>query len=199
MKNKLILLLSILLFLPGCFYMVRYDATYKGTVVDAETGEPIEGVVVLGVWYKEYPTPAGAVSRFYDAKETVTGKDGEFAIQGIGLRVFTNIVPMHVLIFKAGYKHIGMGPWESFKWEGGLVMDKIKWEGDKPIIPLKKLTMEERKKMDIPNIYVEERVIEYTPKGLPVHSLFIPKNIKLIVKEINKELMEQGRKPLEGE
>jgi hypothetical protein len=173
-------LLVIITFTLGCFYTVRYDGPYRGKVIDAETLEPLEGVVVLGVWYKEYPTPAGAVHKFYDAKETVTDKNGEFSILGLGLRIMTNVVPMHVMIFKAGYESEGGGgSWDSLK-TGYLASKKIKWEGSKAIIPLRKLTMEERKKRGTPS----------TPS--------IPEDkMKQINKEINKERIEIGLKPIE--
>lgn len=180
-------------------FLIRYDGPYEGRVIDAETNEPVEGVVVLGVWYEERPNVAGSSNTYYDAKETVTDKNGEFKITGQGLKMFSYVGTMHVLIFKAGYEYIGSGLWDSFKLDGGLLLNKVNFEGNKAIIPFKKLTMEERKRQSTPDIYVEERVVTKTEKNLPVHSLFIPKKIKLIVKEINKELIEQGRKPFEEE
>lgn len=143
MKTKLIALIYFLLFLPACAYPLRYDGPYEGRIIDAETGHPLEGVVVLGVWYKEEPTVAGAVSSYYDAKETVTDKNGNFYIPGKGLKILSNVGVMNVLIFKAGYEHKGLWTWEAFKKDSGL---NVKWEGNKAIIPLRKLTMEERKK-----------------------------------------------------
>lgn len=172
------LLIPVMFLLSGCFYLVRYEAPYKGRIIDADTSEPIEGVVVLGEWDREYPTPAGAVHRYYDARETVTDKNGDFEIPSVGLRVFTNIIPMYVLIFKAGYQHIGMGPWESLKWDGGLLMEKAKWEGEKAIIPLKKLTMGELGK---PGTYPP-----LPPSEAPL------KNIKKMLLEINKYRIGQG-------
>ena len=55
-RTMLILLgiLLITLLLYGCFQrLVAYDGTYQGRIIDAETGEPLEGVVVLGVWHTE--------------------------------------------------------------------------------------------------------------------------------------------------
>ncbi len=181
----------------ACFvHAVRYDGTYKGKVIDVVTGEPIEGVVVLGWWEKEYPTVAGPMYDFYDAKETVTDKNGEFEISGKGLRILSNLEPMRVMIFKTGFSPNSF-IWESEKEGGYIYREDIKWKGNRPTIPLKKLTMEQRRKQGIPNIYLEKRVIEKTKRGLPVSGLFIPKSIKLMVKEINKELKEQGLKLLE--
>jgi hypothetical protein len=84
----------------GCVYtVVRYDGPYEGRVVDAETGSPIEGVVVLGVWYKEEPTVAGAVSSFYDSREILTDKDGNFNIHGKGLKIMSKVVRRSALLY----------------------------------------------------------------------------------------------------
>lgn len=143
MKKLFIVCLSLvfLIALSGCLYSVRYDSEYAGKVIDADTKEPIEGVVVLGTWSVVHHGPAGGVHEFYDAKETITDKKGEFRISGQGLRVLSNLEPMQVVIFKAGYEYI-QGEWdkEADFWE------RIKWEGNKAMISLKELTMEERKK-----------------------------------------------------
>lgn len=157
----------------GCAYPIRYDGPYEGRVIDADTGKAIEGVVVLGVWYKEEPTVAGAVSSYYDARETLTDKNGEFKIPGMGLKILSNLALMNFLIFKAGYKYES-GPWESLK-EGFIYKDTIKWEGKKPIIPLKKLTMEERKK-------------RHTGKA----DIVPDAKQKLLIRELNKEYKEIG-------
>lgn len=200
MKNLLfIAMVSILgvLITSGCAYGVRYDGPYSGRIIDADSGEPIEGVVVLGEWSKEITTPGGAVHEFYDARETVTDKNGEFSIPGMGLEIMSNVTPMDVLIFKAGYEHIGMGPWSGLKsvgWKGEYeesydpikkikvkkrlydLKKKVKWERDKAIIPLRRWTLEERRNrfgsyyVDIPN---EKK--------------------KLLLKEIEKEDREIGR------
>jgi hypothetical protein len=152
-----------------CAYAIRYDGPYSGRVIDADTGAPLEGVVVLGVWNSEITTPGGAVHDFYDARETVTDKKGEFEIPGMGFRILSNVTPMDVLIFKAGYEHIGLYPWESLRSDL-ILRKKIKWEGKKAIIPLKNLTMEERKK-----------------KGPPSRPSIPVERMQLLTNEINKE------------
>ena len=142
--------IMVIMLFAGCASAIRYDGPYQGRVIDADTGEPIEGVVVLGVWSSETPTVAGAVHHYYDAKETVTDKNGDFTLAGQGLLILSNVTPMNVLIFKAGYEYWGLGPWSGLK-KGYLSSKKIKWEGEKAIIPLMKLTLEERKKQGTPN------------------------------------------------
>ncbi|MDO8281624.1 MAG: hypothetical protein Q7U10_03205 [Thermodesulfovibrionia bacterium] len=129
----------------GCASAIRIDGPYRGRIIDAETKQPMEGVVVLGVWDRETPTAAGAIHEYYDATETVTDKNGDFEIKGLGLLVMSNIIPMNVLIFKAGYEYWGLGPWIGLK-KGYRSSETVKWEGDKAIISLRKLTMEERRK-----------------------------------------------------
>jgi hypothetical protein len=167
---------ALFLLLASCCYPIRYDGPYKGRVVEAETGKPIEDVVVLGVWYKEITTAAGGVSSYYDAAETVTDKNGEFEINGLGLKILTNVGPMNILIFKAGYEYVGMGPWESFR-EDEILRKRIKWDDERAIIPLKKLTLEERKSPPSP------------PSQAPLEKVI------LMLKEIDKSDMERNLSP----
>jgi hypothetical protein len=176
-----ILLISLLIFLVlsfmSCygFAVIRKDGPYEGRVIDADTDKPIEGVVVLGVWYKEHPGPGGAVSEYYDAMETVTDKNGEFKINGLGLLVMSNVLPVNILVFKAGYEYES-GFWTALKKHPR----KIRWEGDKAIIPLTKLTVEERRKQGTPSFPSQA----YEKKRMP-----------LLIKEINKEEKVFGRQP----
>jgi len=152
-KILLILILATLVVsVTSCygFATIRKDGPYEGRVIDVDTGQPIEGVVVLGDWSREHISPGGAVHTFYDAQETVTDKNGDFRIEGMGLKILSNVTPMDVLIFKAGYEYFE-SPWESLKKSKYLIAKKkIKWEGSKAIIPLRKLTIEERRKQSIP-------------------------------------------------
>jgi len=167
-----------LVLLSSC-YAARIDGPYRGRVIDADTREPIEGVVVLGTWDRETPTVAGATHQYYDAVETVTDKNGEFEIKGLGVLVMSNIIPMDLLIFKAGYEYWGLGPWSGLK-KGYLSSKKVKWEGDKAIIPLRKLTMEERRNSG-------------GPPGPPFDAPF--EKVQRMLKELNKDRIEQGLSP----
>ena len=169
--------LLMILMTHGCTYAARIDGPYEGKVIDADTREPIQGVVVLGTWYTAQFSPAGATHNFYDARETVTDRNGEFSIPGMGLRVMSNLEPMHILIFKAGYEYLNV-PWVSIK-KDILLKEKIKWEGSKAIIPLKKLTIEERNRRGTPS-----------RPNIPIDKM------KLMTEEINRERIERGLKPL---
>jgi hypothetical protein len=127
----------------GCVCIVCYEGDYLGRVIDAETREPLEGVVVLGVWYSIAPGPHGS-QNYHDARETVTDAKGEFRIEGMGLKVLSMLDEMFVLVFKAGYEPIGSWPWAAFKEDGNL-RKVVSWEGSRAIIPIRKMTEEEKR------------------------------------------------------
>ena len=164
----------------GCLYAMRYDGPYHGKIVDEQTREPIEGVVVLGTWSVYHFSPAGGYHTYYDAREAVTDKNGEFVIPGEGLRIFSSLEPMDFVIFKAGYK------FREYQWRTLKIdipkreEEQTKWEGDVPVFPIKKLTMEERKK-----------------QGSPARPDAPIEKMHLLTKEINKERVELGLTPFE--
>jgi len=53
---------------------------YIGKVVDAETGEPIEGAVVYMVFFTQSPNPGGSTGHYAGAAETLTDVNGEFEL-----------------------------------------------------------------------------------------------------------------------
>ena len=177
-----LIVIILLLTIQGCFPAIRlfvYDGTHSGRVVDKDTGEPIEGVVVLGVWTTKIGTVGGAWCEFYDARETVTDEKGSFSVPGQGVMVITNVDVMQCVIFKAGYEYHSFD-WDMLEEDLGRII-KIKWEGNKPIIPLKKLTMEERRRQG-------------TPPAPPFDAPF--EKVKLYLKERNKDRIDRGLKPL---
>ncbi len=172
MNRSIISIIFVFILLQGCAYAIRYDSDCRGKVIDVDTSDPIEGVVVLGVWYKEYPTVAGIMRRYHDARETVTDKHGEFRLHGMGIELISNVERPDITVFKSGYSY------SSLFWEPGFLpyKSKIKWEGSKAIIPLRKLAIVERKK----NI----------PPPPPGEAPY--KKIKLMLDEYNKNHKELG-------
>jgi hypothetical protein len=150
MKTKVYLffILLILMNQTGCLYAVRYDGPYHGKVVDEQTREPIEGVVVLGSWWVYHFDVGGGHSTYHDAREVVTDNNGDFVVKGEGLRILSSLQPMSFVIYKSGYTYF-QGSWNTLKT--GIYPSKVvTWEGDMPIIPIRKLTDEERKKYSLP-------------------------------------------------
>lgn len=67
------------LLITGCAVVHRYGG-YSGKVIDTETKEPLEGAAVLAVYYTQQYGPAGSISHYVDAQETMTDRNGEFRI-----------------------------------------------------------------------------------------------------------------------
>ena len=73
----------------GCFYvtesfawLIFHKPEYKGKIIDADTNEPIEGVVVVALYNTRsiIGGPAGLLYHTIHAKEVLTDKNGEFVI-----------------------------------------------------------------------------------------------------------------------
>jgi len=180
-KNFYLLIALIILSLQtGCLYAVRHDGPYHGKVVDEQTREPIEGAVVLGWWNVHHFGLGGGYGTYHDAKEVLTDKNGEFTIPGQGLRILSSLEPMDFLIFKAGYTYY-QSQWMSLKVDIHR-KDLIKWEGEMPIIPIRKLTDEERTKS-----------VSFPPAPPAEASL---NKVRLMLMEMNKEATVRGLEPI---
>jgi hypothetical protein len=99
------------------------EGPWRGQIVDAETAQPLHGVVVLFYWIKYTSTPAGwAGGDFHDAAEVVTGPDGRFVIPARWTFTLVpwNKVSREMVIFKPGYgrwRFRGSDQWERLPTE----------------------------------------------------------------------------------
>ena len=87
MKKKWIFLGAAILFAAAMIFIVSTvgNKTYPpltGTVVDAETGQAIDGAVVLVEWTKTHGL-GEHWTESYKVEETVTDKDGKFTVPGL--------------------------------------------------------------------------------------------------------------------
>lgn len=125
----------------------RSLAPFKGKVIDTDTKKPIEGAVVLALYYYETYSIAGANLHLKDGQETLTDRHGEFILPRTR-RWFT---------LNRGYPE---GTLEIFKPGYGLLVDRrSKAIGDNKSWPtpekyvvyeLPKLkTIEERRKVGL--------------------------------------------------
>jgi len=106
---------------------------WSGKVINSQTGEPVEGAVIVRSWQREDATPAGSMHSFLGMTETVTDKDGQFTASEKtylpGIPLLSQVIEQRPIIFRPGYKFL-----VAEKNEPVIKLDKI------PII------IEERKK-----------------------------------------------------
>lgn len=153
---------------------------FHGKILDADTREPVEGVVVLIEWRQYRLSSLFENTIFYDAQETLSDKNGEFYISGIWiLNPWTRLMlESHVIIYKSGYYGIHV-PWGSLlkPWGEPIAGERrtyvLEVEDGKPVIMLKKV------------IDIDER---WKNVGRADPGSDIPdEKVKLLMNEINKE------------
>lgn len=109
---RFFLLMGLCLPLSAC--AITYSAEpIEAWVVDAETKQPIEGVIVTANWQLEEGTLGGNVlAGQLMVMETVTDKNGKFAFLGWGpkLALSSHLVNRdpQLLLFKSGYEYRGL-------------------------------------------------------------------------------------------
>ena len=97
---------------------------WRAQLVDAETGQPLEGAVVLALWDKRtfgWPHPD---RNYHDIDEVVSDKDGRVVIPArdtSSRHPFETIIGPLVTVFKPGY-----GDWHFQSTPDGSV--KVRWE-----------------------------------------------------------------------
>ena len=116
------------------FVLTACNETITGVVVDAETGQPIEGAVILVEWTQTKGVPGLSYTESYKVVEVVTDNEGKGSIDG-AIGPFINAPS--VTIYKQGYvawnnKYI-FPDWtkrKDFKWENNYVfkLEKFKPE-----------------------------------------------------------------------
>jgi ankyrin repeat protein len=109
-KNLLILFCvsfaTVLLASPCHAWLVYHKPAFKGKVIDATTKKPIEGAVVVVVYEKIEAGLGPGWSAFpFDARETLTDKDGVFQVSSYTTVIHPFSFNSHVnfIIFKPGY------------------------------------------------------------------------------------------------
>jgi len=92
--KKLFFIVVLLVLTAGC------EGKITGIVVDAETGKPIEGAVILVEWTKTKGLPGLTSHDSYKVVEVVTNKDGKASIEGVS-SPFVDYPD--VTVYKKGY------------------------------------------------------------------------------------------------
>jgi hypothetical protein len=62
-------------------YVNGQKGTYRGRVLDAETGRPLAGAAVVAVWRRDRVMPLGGRSEHYAAREALTDENGDWLIE----------------------------------------------------------------------------------------------------------------------
>jgi hypothetical protein len=93
--RQAILMFVMILMASGCY------AEMTGIVVDAETGQPIEGAVVLVEWTITKGIPGLQSTEIFKTIELLSDKDGKFKLTDV-VEPGINKIP-HVVIYKKGY------------------------------------------------------------------------------------------------
>ena len=65
----------------GDGYVNGRKGTYRGRVLDAGTGRPLAGVVVVAVWRRDRVVPLGSRSEHYASREALTNENGDWVIE----------------------------------------------------------------------------------------------------------------------
>jgi len=148
--------------------MLYSKPEFRGRIIDAETKQPIEGTVVVVLYYKRSTAednPGGTSAYVTKAKETLTDNKGEFYFPSYHeLMLFTEDVPTRFIFYKPGYlsaegaslrnagiSDIGISFEKYFssgeigilaELEEGSFEDSsyIKWKGPLGIVELKKVS-----------------------------------------------------------
>lgn len=117
MKRKVVLVLvwlsSIAVF-PACAMPLTYTVEpLKARIIDAETRQPLEGVIVVAHWQLERGTMGGNVEAGQLAiMEVVTDQHGQLSFPGFGPKVVWNRFLVdkdpELLIFKSGYYYLAL-------------------------------------------------------------------------------------------
>lgn len=120
---------------------------WKAQIVDAESGQPLQGVVVLAYWIRSYASLGGwAGGEYYASEEVVTGSDGRFVIGArwaYTIPLVAKVSGPEFVIFKGGY-----GQWRFRGAEGRFEPGMGRFEkGEEVVIEMPPLkTREERLK-----------------------------------------------------
>lgn len=79
------------------------EARFQGTVVDGDTGEPLEGAVVVVIWYRSAVIALDSSTVIHKAAEWVTGSRGDFSADDSAPLLLFGFKQREVMIFKPGY------------------------------------------------------------------------------------------------
>ena len=117
-KAALLVLAALVLGWPSS---AQANGPWKAQIVDAETGRPLEGVVVLAVWTARSAGQIHPRDEFHDVDELVSDADGRIVIPARGETIPSKpravLMGPRILMFKAGYGRWGFREVETRRAE----------------------------------------------------------------------------------
>ena len=159
-NHKKLVIFALLVFLVTA--ITNKYGPYTGKVVDAETGEPIEGAAVYMVFRTQSPNPGGSTGHYAGAAETLTDANGEFELsyRAIVFHPFCLWDPWpSQLVFKPGY-----GTFPGHKG-ANILPEKRKMPGipekQYVTISLPKLTTKEQRRDTLISVYLRRGSVPY--------------------------------------
>lgn len=156
-------------------WLIYHKPEYRGRVVDIDTGQPIEGAVVIAKYEKEtFAPPVEPKSSVIHVKETLTDKDGRFVFPSYItiIQPFSWSYDVSFLIFKPGYLCYGWSVLEDmFSGKDDAVVErnpiwnkKIKYRFDvSGTILLPKITSYEDRSNSLGEFYLPLEYIKQLP------------------------------------
>jgi len=168
-------------------------AEFQGTVVAADTGQPLQGVVIFAAWFRRY---TGIVhgwvgNDYYASEETVSGPDGKFVLRDHStwtlLPFITKIDGPQFIIFKAGY-----GQWDFHEARTWPSMHANLWEYQARVEEAWKRFRGSGITLELPRLRTrEERLksLPHSPSDVPTARM--PK----LLDSINREAVALGLEP----
>lgn len=193
MKNILLSLLLAFPLLSGCHSPYYTIEPFEAWAVDAESGEPIEGAVVVATWALFEDGLHGHHFReMVEVKETVTDKNGRFAFPGFKFynpKLHDLMEDPKIIIFKSGYEYVrksngcGMGAVGDCRWATRIAVVA----GQK--VKMKKLDYSRTPKVARPEKGMERSLYSgLTTEMSYVQSSGRAKDIPLFVASIRQEI-----------
>ena len=118
--------------LLSLFIVTGCEGTITGVVVDAETGQPIEGAVILVEWTQAKGLPGMSYTESYKVVEVVTDEEGKASLEGVANPFVSS---PRVTVYKKGYvawnNEFIFPDWKKrtdFKWENNYVFKLEKFK-----------------------------------------------------------------------
>ncbi|MDH5785563.1 MAG: carboxypeptidase-like regulatory domain-containing protein [Chromatiales bacterium] len=116
----------ILLFLLTVWLTCYSSADVEGRIVDAETGEPIAGAVVVGIWQLESQGFEHVYGKAIHVVESVSDAEGNYHLEGFFLKFVGHLSGKlrtsdpHITVFAEGYSPGNAGSPAILKHDKGF-------------------------------------------------------------------------------